>query len=190
MDSLALNKINIITDSTEQPISLSEAKDWLRVTTSDDDNKISMIILSSIQDIEQYIRHPLITKTIEYITSGLLYSEDNKRYFLRTPYNLTTLNSVKIVDNFDIENTLTSTEYDLFGNTLYLDNSYSPRKDHSYIINFNAGIAVNALTTPQNIKISLLNLVKLYYDGECSGMDKNKILTSLNSYIHLDYLGL
>ena len=57
--------IDIVTAAASEPITLAEAKDFLRVDHSDDDTLISELITASRQMCEEYTRRILVTTTVD-----------------------------------------------------------------------------------------------------------------------------
>ena len=57
--------IDIVTPAASEPITLTEAKNFLRVDHSDDDTLISALITASRQMCEEYTRRILVTTTVD-----------------------------------------------------------------------------------------------------------------------------
>lgn len=105
--------IDIVTAAAEEPITLAEAKNFLRVDHSDDDDLINALITASRQMCEQYTRRILVSTTIdEYFDKFPHNSWDNLSnliYLSRGP--VASITSVKYVDEIGSEVTLTSDQY-------------------------------------------------------------------------------
>lgn len=105
--------IDIVTAAAEEPITLAEAKNFLRVDHSDDDDLINALITTSRQMCEQYTRRILVSTTIdEYFDKFPHNSWDNLSnliYLSRGP--VASITSVKYVDEIGSEVTLTSDQY-------------------------------------------------------------------------------
>lgn len=184
---LANIDISTITDSAELPVTLSEAKSWLRVAHTEDDGKISELISTAVSTIEAYINTPVITKTLLYKTSVIFFDKCNCE-FLYLPYPPTVINSVKIYNSDDVATILTTTSQ--FGRKILLgDHGVSARDNQAYEINFDSGISNNAANTPNAIKITVKEIVAKLYD-ECSDKSCGDILSSLDNYRSLDQIGL
>jgi len=105
--------IDIVTSATNEPITLAEAKNFLRVDHDDDDNLISSLITASRQMCEEYTRRVLVTTTIdEYFDKFPKNSWNNLSnliYLSRGP--VASITSVKYVDEIGSEVTLSSDQY-------------------------------------------------------------------------------
>lgn len=104
---------DIVTDAASEPITLTEAKNFLRVDHSDDDTLISALITASRQLCEEYTRRILVTTTIdEYFDQFPRNSwngHSNILYLSRGP--VTSVTSVKYVDEIGSEQTIASSLY-------------------------------------------------------------------------------
>lgn len=75
-------KYQIISEATIQPVTLTEARDHLRVvpfgypSAHPDDTYIESAIAAARQWVEEYIERPLVSKTIEYYVSQFEQSFD------------------------------------------------------------------------------------------------------------------
>ena len=95
--------IDIVTPAASEPISLTDAKNFLRVDHSNDDTLISALITSARQLCEEYTRRILVTTTIdEYYDKFPMNRYENLSnliYLSRGPVaSITSLNmSMKLV---------------------------------------------------------------------------------------------
>lgn len=104
---------DIVTAAASEPITLAEAKNFLRVDTSDDDDLINVLITAARQLCEEYTRRILVTSTIdEYFDqfpknkwNGL----SNVIYLSRGP--VASVTSVKYVDEIGSEETIGAANY-------------------------------------------------------------------------------
>ena len=105
--------IDIVTPAASEPITLTEAKNFLRVDHSDDDTLISALISASREMCEQYTRRILVTTTIdEYFDKFPMNRWENLSnliYLSRGP--VASITSVKYVDEIGSEVTITSDQY-------------------------------------------------------------------------------
>jgi len=177
--------IQIVTDSAEEPISLAEAKAWLKIDTTDDDTVLTGLITSAVRDLEAYVKQPLISKTILYKTSYAHVDLDNEE-FLYLPYTPTNTPTVTLYDLDNNSNNVTTAT--LFGKKLLLGNhAITVRNDQGYHVQFTAGIAADQNNTPELIKMVMKSLVEYYYERNC-GLDKNMILSAAASYINMNQI--
>jgi uncharacterized phiE125 gp8 family phage protein len=93
----------IATAPTTYPISLAEAKLHLRVTTSEEENRITALIKSATDQVESYLRRQLITATWD------LYLDEfpDVIYLEKSP-----IASVSYVKYYNSSNTLTTLSTD------------------------------------------------------------------------------
>lgn len=104
---------DIVTAAASEPITLTEAKNFLRVDHNDDDTLISALITASRQMCEEYTRRILVTTTIdEYFDKFPMNRWENLSnliYLSRGP--VASITSVKYVDEIGSEVTITSDQY-------------------------------------------------------------------------------
>ena len=181
---MASIEIEVITDSSEEPVTLAEAKAWLKIDHTEDDTTLSGLISASIKTVESYLKNPIITKTILYKASFPKYDDFGEEY-LHLPYTPTAINSVKIYDTANTANTLTTSSN--FGKKVLLGAyTVSPRNNQAYHVEFTSGIAPDAANTPQDIKMAIKELVSYYFEGDCCNKDQGKILSTISGYVNYD----
>lgn len=104
---------DIVTAASSEPITLAEAKNFLRVDTNDDDALISALITAARQLCEDYTRRILVTTTIdEYFDkfpSNRWENLSNIIYLSRGP--VASITSVKYVDEIGSEQTIDAADY-------------------------------------------------------------------------------
>ena len=105
--------IDIVTPAATEAITLSEAKNFLRVDHSDDDALISALISAARQMCESYTRRILVTTTIdEYFDkfpTNRWNSLSNLLYLSRG--SVASISSVKYVDEIGSEITISTDGY-------------------------------------------------------------------------------
>lgn len=181
-------QITVVTDSTETPVTLTEVKQWLKIDHSEDDAKLLELVKSAVNTIENYINNPIITKTILYVTDNYLI-DDNGDMVLYLPYNPTAVSFVKVYDINDTATTITA--YNRYTKKIVFSEypTVTIRLNAGYQVQFTAGIASNASTTPADIKIVLKEVIAYFYD-DCCDKDLSKILANLSGYINVSQLAL
>ena len=104
---------DIVTAAASEPITLAEAKNFLRVDHTDDDDLISALITAARSMCEEYTRRILVTTTIdEYFDQFPKNHWDghsNILYLSRGP--VASISSVKYVDEIGSEQTISSSLY-------------------------------------------------------------------------------
>jgi uncharacterized phiE125 gp8 family phage protein len=104
---------DIVTAAASEPITLTEAKNFLRVDNSDEDALISALISAARSMCEEYTRRILVTTTIdEYFDQfpkNHWDTHSNLLYLSRGP--VTSIDSVKFVDEIGSEQTIDSSLY-------------------------------------------------------------------------------
>ncbi|MBL4763500.1 MAG: phage head-tail connector protein [Gammaproteobacteria bacterium] len=87
-----------------EPVSLTEAKDHLRVTDDAEDAEISVVIKSAREYCETYTGRPLITQTWKYY--GRCFGNE-----VELMPNLQSISSVKYIDNDGNQQTINPSNY-------------------------------------------------------------------------------
>jgi len=104
---------DIVTAATTEPITLTEAKNFLRVDHTDDDTLISVLITASRQMCEEYTRRILVTTTIDeffdQFPTNSWNNLHNMIYLSRGP--VASITSVKYVNEIGSELTIDSSKY-------------------------------------------------------------------------------
>lgn len=90
----------LITSPVEYPITLSEAKEHLRVTFPDDDTYISFLIRVAVDTIESFTSKKLITQTWNY------YLDTFPDYEISLPFS--PVQSVTFIKYYNTDNVLTT----------------------------------------------------------------------------------
>lgn len=66
--------LNVVTQPAAEPVTLAEAKTYLRVTVNDDDTLIQSLIAAARQSAEEYLRRSLVTQTLKISLQGDAYA--------------------------------------------------------------------------------------------------------------------
>jgi uncharacterized phiE125 gp8 family phage protein len=127
-----------VTDGSE-PISLETAKDWLRVTTEDDDTIITDLITVARKRIEAYSLKSMVVKTI--VLTGHIEDAFNLPY---AP--ISTVSTVKFLQGQIVDtgandwDTLDPDEYQLIG---YAEKRFRPQFIGVYEITYTSTASTN-----------------------------------------------
>jgi uncharacterized phiE125 gp8 family phage protein len=143
-----------ITDATVEPISLAEAKLWLRVDQADEDDLIGALITSVRQAAEHEMQRTLITTTWELVTDSF---PDALR--LEMP-KILSVSSVKYLDAAGTQQTLSPADYlvDTDSQPGYVVPAYGKTWPTTYSqinavrVRYTAGYGAAATDVPQSIR--------------------------------------
>lgn len=158
--------------AAEQPITLAEAKAFMKISSTFEDDLISALIIAATEQAEQYTGQVFITRTflgkfsVEYISSTEIYPYVKLR---RAP--LDTVNTVQIsVDDTFIDESYQEKKPTHGYARILFNDSVSSFDDIPYPlqINFDAGYG-DASAVPDNIKLALKMYVNFLYRnrGDC-----------------------
>jgi len=104
---------SIVTPAASEPITLTEAKNFLRVDVSDDDALITALISAAREMCESYTRRILVTTTIDEFFDGFPNYRNNISkdiiYLSRGPVQ--SVENVKYVDEIGSEETVAASYY-------------------------------------------------------------------------------
>jgi hypothetical protein len=179
-----------------EPITLNEAKAFLRVTTSDEDTLITSLIKSARISVEHFINQKLITQTLvawgdilppynsftwwDGIVSGrlsdLLSGQD---YISLQTGPVQSVTHMKTYDVSDAASTFSNTKYfvdtkSAYGRLALNDGELWPsdtlRPINSVEIEFVAGYGAAASSVPQPIITTMYNILVHLYDCRGSSM--------------------
>jgi uncharacterized phiE125 gp8 family phage protein len=156
----------LVTAPASEPISLSEAKDHLRVTSTDDDTYITSLIKVARQHVEVVTSRALITQTWDYF----LDSFSDEMEIPKAP--LQSVTSIKYIDTDGNTQTLSTSVYTVDadsdpGKVLLAYNQSWPSVrsvNHAVTIRFDAGYGA-ATDVPEPIRQAMLLLIGHYYEN-------------------------
>lgn len=157
----------ITVEPATEPITLSEAKDWLKVSTSADDALITALIKAARIHTEKYTGRLLITQTVKeyhdyFPANGIL-----QLYFQPT-----TVSSVKYTDSDGDLETLSASDYtaDIISRPSRI--VVNPGKNwpttgeypNAVTVEYASGFA-NAAAVPETFKIGMKLLLAFWYEN-------------------------
>ena len=192
-------RLTLVTAPSIEPVTLTEAKDFLRVTGTDDDALITSLIVVARTNAESYTRRAFITQTWQMLRDNWPFTKSNiwwdgvrqlpKSYLqgqssLSIPKApLSSVTTIKTYDDADVATTFASTGYQVSayagdfaeeGRVTLRDGSSWPtfsRVSDGIEIQFIAGYGATAADVPSQIKQAILHDVSTLYEnrGDCSG---------------------
>jgi uncharacterized phiE125 gp8 family phage protein len=184
----------LITAPTSEPVSTSELKSQLRITGTDQDTMLDLLISVARQHVEDYLRVQIMTATWE------LYLDEFPAtgeciYIQKSP--VTAISSIKYLDSSGVEQTWSATEYSCDYNStpcrIYEAYGYSwptVRDIRNCIyIRFVAGYAADYKIFQEKFKLmkqAILMVAASLYENptdEVTGTQVQQILKSSNALL-------
>lgn len=170
-------KRNITAAPAAEPLSSSETKTWLNVSTSDDDSLIAMLIKTAREKVERDYDTALITQTIAFFSDCFPGSETPKNPEGWIELAISPVQSVTSVTYYDADNvqqTLAAENYHLdkygFGRPKIrkADGVTWPatfNRPDAVTVTCECGHGDTAADVPDPIRVAMLLMVKYYYDN-------------------------
>lgn len=120
---LEISNILLTESSPTEPVTLAEAKAWLRVDYTDDDTLIPSMIKSARQSVEKFTNRALVVKSVSL---NLETPDDfiSTAYKLKLPYAKGSVVSVLVLKDWDSVTLAADTDYYLKGQTLHSLNGF------------------------------------------------------------------
>lgn len=145
-----MNPVKQITASTLDPVTLTEAKAHLKVTSSDEDSLIRIYLNAAVRRCEDYRQSVIMSSEWEVY----LRSFQSNVNLQKSP--VTAINSVKYYDTDNVLQTVTAINYRLLNfkvpARLEFDNTYSfPStydREYPVVINYQAGYTAASSCSP------------------------------------------
>lgn len=192
-------RLNLITAPSVEPVTLTEAKDFLRVTGTDDDALITSLIVVARTNAESYTRRAFITQTWQLLRDNWPLQRSNiwwsgvrqlpisalqGQNFLPIPKApLISITSIKTYDDADVATTFATTGYQVStyagdfaeeGRVTLRSSASWPtysRSADGIEIQFVAGYGATAADVPSQIKQAILQDLSTLYEnrGDCVG---------------------
>lgn len=178
--------IALITPPTNEPVTLSELKSWMRLDGTSEDVLLTQLIVAARQEAEKYLRSALVSQTLELtvdLTGGLNDSLGDGWYDLAVtelygalpdviplPYApIQSITSVTTYDNDNVGTVYSSDNYTLdeAGSRLVLNYGQiwpsNMRQSAACVIRYVAGYGTVS-EVPQAIKIAIMNYALNCYE--------------------------
>ncbi len=153
-----MNPVKLITPTSLEFISLTEAKAHLKVTSSDEDTLIQTYLNGAIQRVENYRQSNIMSAEFELYAPYFDYNMNLQKH------PVTAINSVKYYDEDNVLQTVSASNYRLhdfrvparleFDEDYYFPDVYD--REYPVVINFQAGFTYAASAQYQNIKVVTL----------------------------------
>lgn len=160
--------LRLVTEPTEEPVTVDEAKDWLRITDESEDYLIASLIVAARQYAETFLQRAIVSQTWEL---GLDDFPSNGVIKLPFP-NLISVSSVKYYDDTNVQQTLSSDNYLVITNSLpgQVELKYgfvwpsTYTRSNAVLVEFVAGYGDSSLV-PDGLKTAILSLVAHYFEN-------------------------
>lgn len=195
--------LSLVTAPATEPITLAEAKEQLRIDTSDEDTYITNLIIAARELAEKYTRLSFINTTwriffdqYPFLGSHYGYSPSYSHELFQSPSTareiflprgeIQSVTSVKVYDDSDTSATISSSNYFVSSYNEGSQGYLSFRKNFTLpVINrvkdgleieYVAGFGSSASDVPQGIKQGLLEQVAFMYEnrGDCDCSSMSK----------------
>jgi len=180
----------ISVDPTVEPLSLTEVKNWLKVSATSDDDLITMLLASTRETIEDRLNIRFITQTVEQYSDRIPTSDEIQ---LDTfPVQSVTSVEYKTGGSYS---TFSSDAYTLDTNKqpgrVYLKDSYSwPTTDaeqQAIKITYVAGFGDTAADVPTKYKTLILHAVAYAYENRMNPVQERKTYIDKLIYQHRNW---
>jgi uncharacterized phiE125 gp8 family phage protein len=174
----------ILTPPVEEPVTLTEAKAFIRVENTIDDTLIQGLISAAVEEGEKYTNQAFVTRTITSSFASLVTSDFEVWPFIqirRAP--LIAINSVKIslndvlvdvsIDDYQLKQLNAGFSRILFTEALACDDIPYPLQ-----IEFTAGYGA-ASVVPERIKTGIKEHVNFLYENRGDVIPEGKVVMPL-----------
>lgn len=177
--AIYINSVTINADAVAEPVSRTDAKNWMRIDYTSDDTLIDSLISAARQHIEKLTGRSLVNKLI---TANIeLTGSIPNVWVVDLPYSpLVCVNSVNIKEGINDNEVLTvNDDYEVIGGKLWLYHA------GIYSVIYQAGYG----TLPNDLKNDILTLVSWMYEnrGKQMNADPKKSVSQYPSWEGLNY---
>lgn len=161
--------LKVISQLNHEPISLSEAKLFLRIDSNEENNFITDLIKASRSIAENYLQKSLISKEWQVF----YYNYQAASFYL--PHGpVTKINEVILYNSYQQQQLVESQYYYLDNEKLSIDQSLMSNKIQ---INYQAGY--DSLTLPSDIKQGILLNIGILYENKNKEQALSNIVEAL-----------
>jgi len=153
--AIIVNSVNVVSDVVVEPVSLTDAKNWMRISYDTDDSMIQELIEGARKHIEALTSVSFASKVLK--ANIELTGSVPGVWMVDVPYSpLICINELKWKTGFNMYETLVKNDdYELIGAKIWLYNA------GNYIITYQAGYS----SLPEDIKNDILTLVAWAYEN-------------------------
>lgn len=169
--------VKLVTAPTIEPVSLADAKSFLRIDSSFEDDLISKIITSARILIEEYTKRSLITQSWK-----ISFDDFAPRTIRLVRGPVVDVTSVNRIDENNDTQLIASNMYHLSASKEYLvtDNFISGRKIE---INYTTGYGASASSVPEPLKLAIMTLCGRIYERKSEAFKiDDEIKSLINNY--------
>ena len=181
-----MSGIEVVTEAQDFPVSLSEAKNYLRLDDQVDDNFVKQFVVAATQFAENFTNKAFIKRTLRFSVYGASEVDTPLWEGMRTAPYVThyrnyielpvapaiAVQDIKYYNNEDIQTTWPSTAY-------YVDTVREParvvlrdgqsfptnlRKANGIEITYTAGYGDFATDVPESIRVAVLQYIAFLYE--------------------------
>lgn len=169
--SIIINSVQIVSDAVVEPVSLTDAKTWMRIDYDTDDDLIGDLLASARKHIEKLCGVSFVNKLMR--ANFTIGGTTQDTWIVDLPYSpLLCVNELKYKTGFTTYDILVKdTDYEQLGGKLWLYIA------GTYVCTYQAGYG----SVPDDIKSDILTLVAWSYDntgkkftGDASNNNNNK----------------
>lgn len=176
--------LTLVTPPYQEPLDVLEVKDYLRISSTDDDTYLTALIIAARKYCENYQNRAYITQIWD------MSLDDWPNGIITIPKgNLQTINSVKYKNSSGIETTIANTEY-VYSTKGILGRltpaygkswpSFTPYPLDAININFSAGYGSSSDKVPETVKQAMYLLISHWYENRVPLNDRMGVPTELN----------
>lgn len=178
--AIFINSVQTLSESLSEPVSLTDAKAWIRVQYDTDDDLIADLISSARKHLEMLCSRSFVNKLMR-VNIELTGTVPNV-WIVDLPYGPTLcIDEVKIKDGFNTYTILVKNEdYEVVGNKLWLYTA------GYYTITYQAGYS----SIPSDLQNDLLTLVAWMYENrgkKFQGESRGNLLKEYPNWDGLNY---
>jgi uncharacterized phiE125 gp8 family phage protein len=182
----------VISAPAVEPITLTEAKNWLKVIGTADDDLITMLIESTRQSMEDALNLKMITQTVkqtrdEWPVGSVEFELD--------AYPVQSVTSIAYKTTSDTTQILSADSYVLDNTTqparIYLKDGYTwptlQAESEAVTINFVAGYGDTAADVPSKLKTLILHAIAFAYENRMNPVQERVTYIDKLVYLHRNW---